>query len=78
MVTLSAILGAVSGIIGTAASSLVPKLPTGPAIVVTISLIVIISLLFAPGRGVISRLRQRRKNRLTWQQERGKTNVSAI
>ena len=78
MVTLAAVFGAVSGIIGTAASSLVPKLPTGPAIVVTISAIVLISMLLAPGRGILSRLHQQRKNRLVWQAERRKNHVSAI
>ncbi len=71
MVTLSALFGAVSGIAGTAASSLVPKLPTGPAIVVCVSAIVIISVLFAPGRGVLHRVYQRRKNKVLYKLEGG-------
>ncbi|WP_313180697.1 metal ABC transporter permease [Lacrimispora sp.] len=71
MVTLSALFGAVSGIVGTAASSLVPKLPTGPAIVVCVSAIVIISVLFAPGRGVLHRVYQRRKNKVLYKLEGG-------
>ncbi|WP_186423310.1 metal ABC transporter permease [Lacrimispora celerecrescens] len=71
MVTLSALFGAASGIAGTAASSLVPKLPTGPAIVVFVSAIVIISVLFAPGRGVLHRVYQRRKNRVLYKLEGG-------
>lgn len=63
MVVLAAGFGAISGILGTLASSLVPKLPTGPAIVVVISAIVLISILFAPGRGVIARAQQQRRNR---------------
>ncbi len=75
MVSLSALFGAVSGLMGTAASSLVPKLPTGPAIVVCVSAIVVISILFAPGRGVLHRIYQRRKNRLLYKMEGGVPNV---
>ncbi|WP_312431298.1 metal ABC transporter permease [Lacrimispora sp.] len=71
MVTLSALFGAASGIAGTAASSLVPKLPTGPAIVVCVSAIVILSVLFAPGRGVLYRVYQRRKNKVLYKLEGG-------
>jgi manganese/zinc/iron transport system permease protein len=74
MVMLSALFGAASGIAGTAASSLVPKLPTGPAIVVCVSTIVIISVLFAPGRGVLHRVYQRRKNRVLYQLKGGAPN----
>ncbi len=71
MVVLSAVFGAVSGIAGTAASSLVPKLPTGPAIVVCISIIVIISILFAPSRGILHKIYQHRKNRMIYKLEGG-------
>ncbi len=77
MVVLSAFLGAISGAAGTAASSLVPKLPTGPAIVVCISIVLIISVLFAPGRGVLHRLYQRRKNRILYKLEGGLPNDPA-
>lgn len=75
MVTLSALFGAISGIAGTAASSLVPKLPTGPAIVVCVSSIVIVSVLFAPGRGVLHRIYQHRKNRILYKLEGGEMDV---
>ncbi len=68
MVILSASFGATSGVIGTAASSLIPKLPTGPAIVVCVSTIVVLSILFAPGRGVLHRLYQHRKNSILYRQ----------
>ncbi|MDR0925221.1 MAG: metal ABC transporter permease [Hungatella sp.] len=77
MVTLSALFGAVSGISGTATSSLVPKLPTGPAIVVCVSVIVIISVLFAPGRGVLHRVYQRRKNKVLYKLEGGVSDGTA-
>lgn len=69
MVLLSAIFGAVSGVIGTLMSSAVADLPTGPVIVVCITAIAIFSLLFAPGRGMVSRLYRRRKNRIHWKAE---------
>lgn len=77
MVLLSAIFGAVSGIAGTTFSSLMVKLPTGPAIVVCVSMIVMVSILFAPGRGILHRLYRRRKNRLLFKMEGGAPNVSA-
>lgn len=76
MVTLSAFFGAVSGIAGTVASSLVPKLPTGPAIVVCVSVIAIVSVLFAPGRGVLHRIYQHRRNRSLYKIEGGREDVT--
>ncbi len=52
MVILSAIFGALAGIIGTVISGLGPRIPTGPTIVLSISIIVLISLLLAPNRGL--------------------------
>lgn len=63
MVILASIFGAISGVIGTAVSSFIPKMPTGPAIVICVSLIVLISVLFAPGRGILHKLQIRRANR---------------
>lgn len=77
MVTLSALFGAASGIAGTTASSIIPKLPTGPSIVVCISVIVFISVLFAPGRGVLHRLYRHRKNRVLFKMEGGVPDGSA-
>ncbi|HHX59858.1 MAG TPA: metal ABC transporter permease [Epulopiscium sp.] len=62
MVILSAVFGAVSGIGGTIVSSVVSKLPTGPMIVIIISIIVIISLALAPNRGLVWRYMTSRKN----------------
>ena len=61
MVCLSGVFGAVSGVIGALLSGAISKLPTGPTIVVVISIIVIVSLLFAPLRGIVwGAMRQRR------------------
>jgi manganese/zinc/iron transport system permease protein len=77
MVSLSAVFGVVSGVAGTAASSLVSKLPTGPAIVVCVSVIAVVSVLFAPGRGVLHRVYQRRRNRVLYKSEGGVPDDSA-
>ncbi|NLL91397.1 MAG: metal ABC transporter permease [Ruminococcaceae bacterium] len=69
MVVLSSFLGGISGLIGTLISSLTVKIPTGPAIVVVASTFVIISMLFAPGRGIISRRWHRKKAVKTYQKE---------
>ncbi|GMQ58086.1 iron chelate uptake ABC transporter family permease subunit [Vallitalea sediminicola] len=55
MVILASIFGAVSGILGTIISSSIENMPTGPSIVLVISIIVIISILFAPNRGLFWR-----------------------
>ncbi|MDC7124738.1 MAG: metal ABC transporter permease [Spirochaetales bacterium] len=63
MVTLSAIFGAISGVLGATLSSLISNLPTGPTIILCLTSIFIISLLFAPDRGLISKLVKRYRNR---------------
>lgn len=63
MVLLAALFGAVSGISGAVVSSLVEKLPTGPTIVLVISLVVLLSLFLAPNRGMLWDLYRQKKNR---------------
>jgi len=63
MIVLAGVFGAVSGIAGAIASSTIPKLPTGPAIVLSISAIVAASLVVAPGRGLLWQALQHRHNR---------------
>lgn len=53
MVILSSVFGAISGIIGTLISSSIPKMPTGPIIVIVVTFIAFASLLFAPKRGLV-------------------------
>jgi len=55
MVTLAAVIGAAAGVGGAVASSLVPRLPTGPTIVMILSAIVLVSLTLAPERGLVWR-----------------------
>ncbi|NMA87319.1 MAG: metal ABC transporter permease [Tissierellia bacterium] len=53
MIVLSSFFGGLSGIIGTLISSSIPKMPTGPIIVMVVTAIAFISILFAPRRGLI-------------------------
>jgi manganese/zinc/iron transport system permease protein len=64
MVVLAAGFGAAAGVFGSVLSSEAEKLPTGPTIVLCATAIVVVSLLFAPRRGLVWReLRQRRDAR---------------
>lgn len=63
MVILSGSFGLISGVIGTLISSLYTQIPTGPTIVVVLSIITFSSLLFAPKRGIISKKRNYNKRR---------------
>lgn len=66
MVVLSAFFGGVSGLVGTLISSSIRNMPTGPAIVLVLSVFVIFSLFFAPNRGLL------------WRQLRHHQNIKSI
>ncbi len=55
MVVLAAIFGAASGVVGTAISASAIKIATGPVIVLVAVTFVLISFIFSPGRGLLSR-----------------------
>lgn len=55
MILLASIFGALSGITGAYISFVAPAMPTGPWIVIVISIIAFVSFFFAPRRGIISR-----------------------
>ena len=61
MLCIAAIFGAFSGILGSFLSATSSNLPTGPVIVLIISFIVLISLLFAPKRGLIAKYMKNRQ-----------------
>ncbi len=63
MVILSAFFGWLAGVSGALVSSLVPRLSTGPTIVLCASLIVAASLLLAPNRGLVWAWVRRQQNR---------------
>jgi manganese/zinc/iron transport system permease protein len=61
MLVLAALIGAAAGAAGSVASAMVPRLPTGPVIVVVSSAALLVSLLLAPRRGILwGLLRERR------------------
>jgi len=55
MVVIAAAIGIISGASGAVVSSVVPRLPTGPTIVLVLSTIVVLSLVLAPKRGLLWR-----------------------
>jgi manganese/zinc/iron transport system permease protein len=69
MVLLAGFFGALAGLLGAVTSSQVARLPTGPTIVLYISAIVLLSLLFAPQRGIVSKARQRKRQRVQFSAE---------
>ena len=64
MVTLSALFGALSGISGALVSATQRGLATGPLIVIMASFIVLLSLFFAPNRGLLWGALENRRNNL--------------
>lgn len=75
MVILSATFGAIAGVVGTILSSVVSKLPTGPTIVIVISVIVIFSLAFASNRGLIWKYFRDKKNKREINEDQVLTNL---
>jgi manganese/zinc/iron transport system permease protein len=71
MVVLSSLFGAMAGIFGALLSSSIERLPTGPTIVLCISIIVVVSLFLAPKRGLFWNWIRERKNR-------GRLHVEAV
>ena len=69
MVALSATFGAAAGVIGALVSSSVARLSTGPTIVLVISAIVLVSILFAPNRGLVWNWVRDQRNRRRLSQE---------
>jgi len=55
MVAIAAAVGVFSGVSGSVLSSYVPRLPTGPTIVLVLSTIFVVSLFMAPHRGLLWR-----------------------
>ena len=63
MVILSVLFAVTAGIAGVLLSSIIPRWPTGPSIVLMISAIVLFSLLFAPNRGLLFQWIQQYRHR---------------
>ena len=63
MCILAGFFGMISAIGGTIWSTTVQKLPTGPAIIVILSAIVLLSLIFAPNRGILWQYRKNKQSK---------------
>ncbi|MCP3774703.1 metal ABC transporter permease [Paenibacillus sp. MZ04-78.2] len=59
MVALSGVFGALSGFFGTLLSSMANNMPTGPLTVLAATLFFVVSVLFAPRRGLLAKLLER-------------------
>ncbi|ERI11456.1 metal ABC transporter permease [Aneurinibacillus aneurinilyticus] len=70
MVLISGIFGAISGVFGTIISGFVPKLSTGPVIVLAAAVLFLFSMLAAPRRGLIVRQVERMRVRRRVAEER--------
>ena len=70
MVLLSGLFGAIAGVGGAMLSSSAANLPTGPTIVLVVTVIVVISMTLAPNRGLFWRWARQRSNRRNLEVER--------
>ena len=62
MLVLAALIGGLSGATGTLLSSMAPRIPTGPVMVLVATGLFLLSALFGPRRGVLARWRRQRAN----------------
>lgn len=63
LILIAAFTGGFSGLIGSYVSFSAPQMPTGPWIVMSLSILALLSLFLAPKRGVLQRALVQRKNR---------------
>ncbi|MDX1439710.1 MAG: metal ABC transporter permease, partial [Rubricoccaceae bacterium] len=63
VVLIAGLFGALSGVSGAILSATTTQLPTGPTIVLCATAIVLLSLLFAPNRGLLAAWTRARRNR---------------
>ena len=61
MIWLAAAFGAFSGLVGAYISYVAPSMPTGPWIVMIVSMVAVLSFFFAPKKGILFRLFTQRK-----------------
>jgi len=72
MVVLAGAIGGLSGVVGTLASAGAEDTPTGPAIVLVATVAAVVSILFAPRRGVVWRGARRFRERQAWSEPTGR------
>ena len=80
MVILAAFFGGISGLLGTLISISESNLPTGPVIVIIISIIVVISILFSNKRGIVFKVirNQKRKKEFKKKLENKKSELNSL
>ncbi|MBX7133378.1 MAG: metal ABC transporter permease [Fimbriimonadaceae bacterium] len=64
MVVYAALIGATAGLVGAVVSVLEKGIPTGPAIVICLAILVVVSLLFGSAQGLIWQWTRRRRRKL--------------
>ncbi len=64
MLILSGLFGVLSAWLGAFASALAPSTPTGPWIVIVLSVIAMLSVLFAPQKGMLARIKRQRRHQV--------------
>ena len=77
---MAAFFGGISGLLGTLISISESNLPTGPVIVIIISIIVIISILFSNKRGIVFKIirNQKRKKEFKKKLENKKSELNSL
>lgn len=70
MLPLAGIFGLVAALAGVAVSGAVPRMPTGPLVVIAASLLLAVSLLVAPNRGGLARWIKARRTVAAWAEGR--------
>lgn len=78
MVLLSGVFGTISGVLGTFISSLASNLPTGPLSVLSATVLFILSVLFAPRRGVVAKWLLRLSVKRKVEAEKQKSDLAAV
>ncbi|HLV26945.1 MAG TPA: iron chelate uptake ABC transporter family permease subunit [Gemmatimonadales bacterium] len=78
MVLLSAVFGALSGLVGAIVSAVTPGIPTGPSIVLVATGVVVVSIALAPGRGLVWQAARHARNRRQLRTETVLTDLYAL
>lgn len=78
MVVLASLFGAAAGIVGALISAYIPGFSTGPTIALCISLIALLSLFFAPNRGMVWEWARQERNRRHLRTESVLTDLYAL
>ncbi len=63
MIVLAAFIGGFSGLFGSYISFMAPAMPTGPWMVISLSIVFFVSILFVPKRGIIAKIKLKQQNR---------------